>query len=61
MYRVEPWGAMWKVWPPVDKIGPAKKFPTEAEARAYVASMTGEVPAPAPVFEEEPEFEDGED
>lgn len=63
MYRVELWGALWKVWPPVDKIGPAKKFPTEAEARAYVASMTGEAPAPtpAPVFEEEPEFEDGED
>ena len=41
MYRIEKWGALWKVYPPVDKIGPAVKFKTEEEAEAYVASMTG--------------------
>lgn len=46
MYRIEKWGALWKVYPPVDKIGPAVKFKTEAEAEAYVASMTGADTAP---------------
>ena len=55
MHRIEKWGALWKVYPPVDKIGPAVKFKTEAEAKAYVASMTGTAPAPVAA---EPEFED---
>lgn len=62
MYRIEKWGALWKVYPPVDKIGPAVKFKTEAEAKAYVASVTGTVPAPvaaAPEFEDE--GDDGEE
>ena len=56
MYRIEKWGALWKVYPPVDKIGPAVKFKTEAEAKAYVASVTGTAPAPVmaePVLDED--------
>lgn len=45
MYRIEKWGALWKVYPPIEKTGPAVKFKTEAEAQAYVASMTGQTPA----------------
>lgn len=55
MYRIVQWKNVWKVYPPVEKIGVAIKFNTEEEAKAYVASMTGTAPAPVAA---EPEFED---